>query len=819
MVARRLIRISGVCRVIVLLAAVTPGLACVGIGGSGTSLVTWERPPDQPAKLTEVEQMIDELDRILTAYGTISVKTPDVWGQDRLAKFRSEYEAQMAAWLKTGFKTDINASVRRAESDATRVLVGASPVVSAPSGTAASSTSTATGQPLGMNVATVLQAQAGLDASLPAWSGPADKAPAALESTVVLDEHSNYLNHLNQLRRVNAGDDLADRPGYGLYLVRMPVTLSPGPKSRRGKGAIITVSAKSVITKQTVRGALRNAVVNETVNSLSLAICGQCNKGGGQTTGSGPGSFSLIAFADAELFYGREGIEVLAEEAERRLAIDLGDDPYHRVARVSDWVRSELEASYHFLEQAATPAPSVGLTASSDPLEELGDRIASRDFSRIAQMQLTRADDLGVQRTSGQAVLAADEPGEHRRRVESVFAFALRIQAAGLNRRLKNDMVDQVPTLHEEDLKHLSLFEPEVSDAAFHAFEQYVNAKWPLRVYAIEPVIAQQNVADVFSRRSQSAFDLVESGVVGPVRALAGFGSERRAGQDETAVRLNPTMVGFGAGQSTFGWIFYPRIQTSGSRNGRLMTDVALLLNGQFPDPFGSDQSIEPGQRECTVLIETPNFIPKIEFVTVADWFRTSEIGGAQKSDLEKASVLGRMLVGTENALKQIKTDGQYSSQEYQVAEDRLKQLRDLMPTQRLVVRVPFSGDHNDSRIFCSQGLQLRPSLLGWHGRPPVKGEASTIFLEGTNFSVHDTHVIAGGRDAVSVLVSRNVLQVTIAKDAAPTPSASGNPLLDITVATPNGISNHLLIPMSCAEGNPVRPPDAKEPRPLGERN
>src|SRR5262249_4101580 len=149
-------------------------------------------------------------------------------------------------------------------------------------------------------------------------------------------------------------------------------------------------------------------------------------------------------------------------------------------------------------------------------------------------------------------------------------------------------------------------------DKAFRAFEQYVSAKWPLRVYAIEPVIAQQNVADTFGRRSQSALDLLGAGLVGPAKAVAGVSTDRRASDDETAIRLNPTMVGFGAGQSTFGWIFYPRIQTSGGRNGRLMTDLALLLNGRLPEPAGSDQSIEPGQRECTVLIEMPNFIPKI---------------------------------------------------------------------------------------------------------------------------------------------------------------------------------------------------------------
>ena len=124
------------------------------------------------------------------------------------------------------------------------------------------------------------------------------------------------------------------------------------------------------------------------------------------------------------------------------------------------------------------------------------------------------------------------------------------------------------------------------------------------------------------------------------------------------------------------------------------------------------------------------------------------------------------------------------------------------MPTQRMVVRVPFADNQNDARIFCSHGSQLRPTLTGWHGKPPEQGEETTLFLEGMNFSIHDTHVIAGGKHVSAVLVSRQLLEVTIPKDACPTPSAQGTALLDINVATPNGVSNHLLIKMHHPEPN-----------------
>ena len=802
--------LSRFARAALLGALLSSGLACVGVHDPD-HVLAWNRKPEEQIRLTDAEEMIDDLDRIMTAYGTISVKTPDVWGQDRLAKFRAEYELQMAEWLKHGFKSDINAAVRRSESQTTQVQMGA--------GLAYPATQNAAAQDQNGALTTLSQSLANVSSTLPAVAPvPTDRSAVSLEPTVLLDEHSNYLNHLNQLRRINAGDDLADRPGYGLYLVRIPVTLSPGPRSRRGKGAIITVSSKPIMTKHTLTNALRNTVINETINNLSQAIRMQSPADDDRASGPGHGTYSLVDYADTELIYGRPNLDLLRQEAESQLARDLDNEPHHRSARIAEWLRGELEASYHVLQQAAAPSHSANLAARVDPLDELGSRIVSRDFVAIAQMHGGGQNDAEVRKVSGRDVPAAAKLEERRRVFVQMLSFALEIQAAGVNRRLKQDIIDQDHEIKPESLKNMSFFEPEVSDAAFAAFEQYVGVKWPLRVYAIEPVIAQQNVADAFYHSKRSVIELVGAAPIGPWRTLAGLAADRRAADDEAAIRLNPTMVGFGAGQSTFGWIFYPRLQTARPSSGRLLTDLALLLNGRIVDPTGNDQSIEPGQRECTALVEMPNFIPKIEFVSVANWFRTSEVGDGQKSDLEKASILARKLVAAENSLNRASAEGKCRPDEYEIAMDRIKQLKDMMPTQRMVVRVPFSGDHNDARIFCSQGLQLRPSLLGWHGRPPEKGQESTIYVEGRNFSVHDTLVIAGGKPAKVVLVSRNLLQVTISKDALPTPSAQGDLLLDIDVATPNGASNHLLIKMAKphTDGKPPhddqRPPPPPEP-------
>src|SRR5271165_7338679 len=123
MLRRPMAQYFSVSRDIFLAALLVASAGCVTVE-DGSALWDLDRLSSDELGLPEAEQMIDDLDRTMTAYGTISIKTPDVWGQDRLAKFRSEYEAQMAGWLKQGFKSEINAAVRHHEAEATQVQLG-----------------------------------------------------------------------------------------------------------------------------------------------------------------------------------------------------------------------------------------------------------------------------------------------------------------------------------------------------------------------------------------------------------------------------------------------------------------------------------------------------------------------------------------------------------------------------------------------------------------------------------------------------------------------------------------------------------------------
>ncbi len=142
------------------------------------------------------------------------------------------------------------------------------------------------------------------------------------------------------------------------------------------------------MTKHTLRNALRNTVINETVNNLTQAICNQWTARRRPDSGPGHGPFSLVAYADTELFYG---------QAEHRAA--AGRRP--SISSPRTWTMSRTTGP-HGSRNGCEVSSRRRITSSSrrrrpsgrpispravDPLEELGDHVARRDFARIAQLQ------------------------------------------------------------------------------------------------------------------------------------------------------------------------------------------------------------------------------------------------------------------------------------------------------------------------------------------------------------------------------------------------------------------------------------------------
>ncbi len=310
MVLRPPARFGVICRETLLASLLVTGAGCVAVD-EVTSLAALERASNETVRLPEAEHMIDDLDRVMTAFGTISIKTPDVWGQDRLAKFRSEYESQMAGWLKQGFRSDINASVRRIESEATRVMVGANEVAPVPN----NSTAAATTPPAGVNIESMVKTQAALESGACGFGDSAGQDPGRPRA----NGRARRALELSEPPEPVAPHQCGRRPDRPARLRALldPHSGNPrtGPRSRRGKGAIITVSAKSVMTKHTLRNALRNAVINETVTNLTQAITSHSGENGDHGSGRGDGSFSLLSFADTELYHGADNIALLKTEA------------------------------------------------------------------------------------------------------------------------------------------------------------------------------------------------------------------------------------------------------------------------------------------------------------------------------------------------------------------------------------------------------------------------------------------------------------------------------------------------------------------------
>jgi hypothetical protein len=149
---------------------------------------------------------------------------------------------------------------------------------------------------------------------------------------------------------------------------------------------------------------------------------------------------------------------------------------------------------------------------------------------------------------------------------------------------------------------------------------------------------------------------------------------------------------------------------------------------------------------------------------------------------------------------------------------DKAKQLGDRLPYQSASVQIPYENTLGGFAMFNTGVTDLTPELTGWYGSPSINPcQYTTLFLVGNHFSVHQTKVLAGGKEiwsglnistggnGTSEMLSREVIKVVI----PPNPQLVGNAqekFVDVHLATPYGVSQHLLIPVcgTASQGCPA---------------
>lgn len=827
-------------------------------------------PADCDDAIERLAAEIDWLTHHVDAYGSVVAKQPDVWGQSRLMRHRYEYEAQMQKQLGH-FADRSQAAIRRSD----QAFLSMALALEAATDRRRTADISATGKPHEFSPVQ------------PDFSF--GDAPLALEPTLHLDHLSRYINHLHELRRINEGDDSADAPGYALALVRVPVSIIPGKHTKRGHGAEITLTAEPCLGNDLLPTTFRSLVINDLVDMIAppLTACvndPECRDwaatiSGGMSSDAEPAARqgvmaameSLAAriptltpspapavktrrarmplpFSQLADVSGIRQIAILIRDAHAALARHPANRPCIEYADIRGYLAEELEAAADFLSRDRQQP-----LWDEMPAWQLDDLVRGRRIADLARIRCHVFNRIGT----GSDVEGHPEPLDSGmccddrlvatpicRTTTAVMAWGILVESSLLNERLIDDMRDAATARQAVPGGCAGPFYgADPSPEARAAFNEYVRCRWPIRVFALDPATDEQNVEDTFSRQRELQVALAMAFASGRVSAATMSRYARRLETDMATIALNKTAVAFSHGADTFGWRFYPRVQTPPTRSS--LAAFSETLCGPAPDADLAQRKLEPGLRECTAVIVLPSFVPTMTLDVRTSWFSLTHPGTTDQS-MRQTMLLSRSV----QAMRHSAAACSQAAHRYRDGEvarllRTVEQLDRRLPLQTLQAQVPVENTGGGFELFNTGVTDLAPELVGWYGAPGIDPDGTTqLFLIGRGFSVHDTTLIAGGKPVSCTLISRDVLRAEIPAGVAtlappPLPSAAcsgvaltaaAEPLpppraapglmipaapqaegcaatcqdvscqdrkvVDIHLATPYGVSSHLLVPV-----------------------
>ncbi len=397
---------------------------------------------------------------------------------------------------------------------------------------------------------------------------------------------------------------------------------------------------------------------------------------------------------------------------------------------------------------------------------------------------------------------------EIRDTTTAALAWAVIVESSLLNERLTEDMREAAISKGCQCVPDQCgpFIGPSPSPEARQAFNAYVRCRWPVRVFALDPVTNDQNIADAYARRREMQVAVALAFASGQINAQSMLRYTRRLEWDMATININHTSVGFSHGNDTFGWRFHPRFQSPPVK-GTIATFGETLFGGPTSDSDMRSRQLESGMRECTAIVVMPSFVPYMTFDIRTNWFKLTNPKCTEVS-MEETMKLSRSI----QAMKQSAAACAPCAHLYRDGEvhrllKRVDQLDQELPLQTMQAQIPYENTSGGFELFNTGITDLAPELTGWYGSPGINPNATTtLYLIGKGFSVHSTQLIAGGRNVPFNLISRQVMSVEIPtgvqvlkKSQDAESDTRFDEVVDIHLATPYGVSSHLLVPVAKA--------------------
>ena len=403
---------------------------------------------------------------------------------------------------------------------------------------------------------------------------------------------------------------------------------------------------------------------------------------------------------------------------------------WHTLARPDSGLANAIRAGHigPSEEDFCAPTPEEGELLPQS-LENY-DALDPPKFGTVDDYRRTFFQNLHRDPASGKAHYS---PRKCEKTSTEILAWAIVIESALLNERLNEDIRKTAIAkgcycmgISDRDL---TFFLPEKAgreDSPFSeefytatkAFQEYVNCRWPVHVFAVDPREQDQNVADVSARKRELQFALAVGFVNGQIGGNSLTQYSRTMETQIETISLNRTIVGFGHGTDTFGWRFYPRVQAL-EVPGALGT-VWQSVAGVDRDHDVCHRNLEPGMRECVAIVLMPSFVPYCDFTTRSNWFRLTNPKNSALT-MKHTMRLSKAITAMRKSKAQCARCAHcYRPGEIEHLMTRVEQLDRELPLQKMRALVPYENTLGGFEMFNTGVTDLSPELIGWYGAPGV---------------------------------------------------------------------------------------------------